>query len=216
MSNGESAPAPGGRPLPQDRSSSRNVNYRTWLFRGLTLAAVLGSVALTWWSFGLVLAPLQKQSRELSMKVAHLSSEVDELDRRWTPAQIAQVTNQFSQADFSLFRGRAGVEDWLANLKELAGSLALDVRAELGQPSVQTVGGRTLSVIPATVWVQVQPAGPETKPTSAYERILVFGQLLSSEKKRADLTELTVDGGKNSISQVMLLMKYWAAKEGSR
>jgi hypothetical protein len=181
----------------------------------LILAVVLDSVGLIWWSFGLVLAPRQKQSRELSLKVARLSTEVDDLDRQWTKAQIAQVTNQFSRVDFMLFQGQAGVAACLANLKELAASLALDVGADFGQPSPQTVGGRNLTVIPATILVAVQPAGPETKPPSPYERILLMGQLLSSETKRADLTELRVDGGANSISRVELVLTYWAAKEGA-
>ena len=215
MSMGESAPAPELRSPPQRSVAPRNGSYRAWLFRVLILAVLLDSVGLVWWSFGLVLIPRQKQSRELSLKVARLSAEVDDLDRQWTPAQMAQVTNQFSRVYFTLFQGRAGVETWLANLKEIAASLALDVKADFGQPSPQTVGGRTLTVIPATVLVEVQPAGPDTKPPSPYERILLFGQLLSVEKKRADLTELSVDGGVNSISRVALVMNYWTGKEAA-
>jgi hypothetical protein len=215
MSPGESTPRPEPRALSQGPGAIRKGGYRGWLFRVLILAVVLDSVALVWWSFGLVLSPKQKQSRELSLKVARLSAEVDDLERQWTPTKLAQLTNQFAQVNFALFQGRAGVETWLANLKELAASLALDVRADFGPPSPQTVGGRTLTVIPATVSVEVQPAGPETKPASPYERILVFGQLLAVEKKRADLTELTVDGGPNSISRVVLGVNYWTAKEGA-
>jgi hypothetical protein len=214
MSPGESAPAPELRPPPQSSAPPRSGSSRAWLFRGLILAVVLDAVGLIWWSFGLVLAPRQKQSRELSLKVARLSSEVDDLDRQWTPAQMAQVTNQFSRVNFALFQGRAGVENWLANLKELAASLALDVKTDFGQPSLQTVGGRTLTLIPATVSIDVRPAGPDTKPPSPYERVLMFGQLLAAEKKRADLAELTVDGGANSISRVVLVLNHWTGKEG--
>ena len=138
MSNGESAPAPEARataPAPP-----RNAGYRDRLFRVIILVAVLGSVAVIWWSFGRVLSPRQQQSRELSLQVARLSAEVDDLDRQWTQAQMANVTNQFSQVDFTLFEGRAGVEAWVASLKELTASLALDVGVDLGQPSQQTAG----------------------------------------------------------------------------
>ena len=213
MSNGESAPAPEARataPAPP-----RNAGYRDRLFRVIILVAVLGSVAVIWWSFGRVLSPRQQQSRELSLQVGRLSAEVDDLDRQWTQAQMANVTNQFSQVDFTLFEGRAGVEAWVANLKELTASLALDVGVELGQPSQQTAGGRSLTVIPATLSVKVQPAGPETKPQSPYGRILMLGQLLSFENKRADLTELMVDGGANSIGRAVLVLDYWTGKEGA-
>jgi hypothetical protein len=213
MSNGESAPAPEVRPTAP--APPRNAGYRDRLFRVIILVAVLGSVAVIWWSFGRVLSPRQQQSRELSLQVARLSAEVDDLDRQWTQAQMANVTNQFSQVDFTLFEGRAGVEAWVANLKELTASLALDVGVELGQPSQQTAGGRTLAVIPATVSVKVQPAGPETKPQSPYGRILMLGQLLSFENKRADLTELMVDGGANSIGRAVLVLNYWTGKEGT-
>ncbi len=179
----------------------------------IILAAVLGSVAMIWWSFGLVLSPRQRQSRELTLQVARLSAEVDDLDRQWTKAQIAEVTSRFSQVDLTLFAGRAGVETWLANLKEVAASLALGVGANFAQPSPRTAGGRTLTVIPATVSVEVQPPGPETKVASPYQRILMLGELLSYENKRADLTEMKVDGGVSSISRVVLGLDHWTGKE---
>jgi hypothetical protein len=213
MSSEDSAPAPEVRPTAP--TPPRNAGSGDRLFRVIILVAVLGSVALIWWSFVRVLLPRQQQARELSLRVSRLSAEVDDLDHQWTQAQMAQVTNQFSQVDLELFEGRAGVEAWLANLKEQSASLALDLGADFGQPSQQTAGGRTLTVIPATVSVKVQPAGPETKPSSPYGRILQMAQLLSDENKRADLTELMVDGGVNSISQVVLILNYWTGKEGT-
>jgi len=208
MSSEDSAPAPAARP------TARNAGHRDRLFRAIILVAVLGSVAVIWWSLARLL-PRQQQSRELSQQVARLSAEVDDLDRQWTKEQTAQVTNQFSRVDVTLFEGRAGVDAWLANLKELGASLALDVGADFGQPSQQTAGGRTMTLIPATVSVQVLPAGPETKPPSPYGRILLLGQLLSFENKRADLMELRMDGGANSIGRAVLVVNYWAGKEGA-
>jgi hypothetical protein len=212
MSNGKPPIIQEARQLPPPQAAHRSASYQAWLFRGLILAVILGSLALIWWSFALVLSPRQTQSRELSLEVTHLSAEVDDLDRQWTKAQMAQVTNQFNQVDFTLFEGRAGVETWLANLKELAASLALNLGADVGQPTQQTVGGRTLTLIPATVSIEVLPAGPEIKPSSPYKRVLLLGQSLLGESKRADLTELTVAGGTNSISQVVLVLNYWTGK----
>jgi hypothetical protein len=213
MSSEDSAPAPEVRPTAP--APPRDAGYRDQLFRAIILVVVLGSVAMIWWSFGRVLSPRQQQSRELSLQVGRLSAEVDDLDRQWTQAQITNVTHQFSQVNFTLFEGRAGVEAWLANLKELTASLALDVGVDFGEPSQQTAGGRSLTVFPATVSVKVLPAGPETKPPSPYGRVLMLGQLLSYENKRADLTELTVDGGANSIGRAVLVLNYWTGKEGT-
>jgi hypothetical protein len=213
MSNGESAPAPEARP--PITAPPRNAGYRDRLFRAITLVAVLGSVAVIWWSFVMVLLPRLKESRELSSRVSRLSAEVDELDHQWTKAGAEQVSNQFSQVDLKLFEGRAGLEAWLANLQEQAAPLALDVRADLGPASPPTAGDRTLTVIPATVSVEVQPARPEMATSSPYQRILQLSQRLTDEDKRADLTELTVAGGTNSIGRAVLVLNYWTRKEGT-
>ena len=211
MNSEGSTPAPEARPTAP--APPRNAGYRDLLFRVIILVAVVGSLALIWWSFGRVLSPQLKQARELSSTVSRLSAVVDDLDRQWTKEQLAQLTNQFSRVDETLFEGRPGVDAWLANLKEQAAPLALDVGADFGPPSQQSAGGRPLTVIPATLSVQVQPAGPETKPPSPYGRLLLLGQFLSSENKRADLTELKVDGGTNSIIRAVLVVNYWAGKE---
>lgn len=210
MSNGESAPAPQARPLPRNGTPPRD-----WLFRVITLVAVLGSVAVIWWSLVMVLFPRLKQSRDLSSTVSRLSAEVDNLEQQWTKAGPEQVSNQLRQVDLKLFEGRADVGAWLANLGEQAAPLALDARADLGPASRQTAGGRTLTVIPATVLVEVQPARPEMTNRSAYQRVLQWSQRLWNEDKRADLMELTVVGGTNSIGRVTLVLNCWAAKEGA-
>ena len=211
MSNGESAPVPAARP--PDAEPARNAGHGDRLFRAIILVAVLGSVVMIWWSFVRVLLPRQKQSRELGSTVSRLSAEVDDLERQWTRADAEQVSNQFRQVDLKLFAGRAGVEDSLAALKEQAAPLALDVQAELGPPSPQTAGGRTLTVIPATLSIEVQPARPEIPNPSPYQRILQLSQRLTGEDKRADLTELTVAVGTNSISRAELVLNYWTGKE---
>jgi hypothetical protein len=211
MSNGESAPAPAARP--PAAAPPRDAGYRDRLFRVITFVVVLGSVVVIWWSFVMVLLPRLKQSRELSSMVSRSSAEVDDLEHQWTKAGAEQVSNQFSQVEVKLFEDRAGVEAWLADLKDQAALLALDVRADLGPASPQTVGGRTLTVIPATVSVEVQSARPEMPTPSPYQRILRLSQRLTGEDKRADLTELTVAGGTNSIGRAVLVLNYWTGKE---
>ena len=213
MSNGESAPAPAARPPAAAPRS--NTGHGDRLFRAITLIMVLGSVVVIWWSFALVLFPQQKQSRELSSLVSRQSAEVDDLEHVWNKAAAAQVTNQFGQVYLKLFEGSAGLEAWLADIKDQAAPLALDVQANLGSGSPQSAGGRTLSVIPATVSIEVQPARSEMPTSSPYRRILQLSQHLAGEDKRADLTELTVAGGTNSIGHAVLVLNYWTGKEGT-
>jgi hypothetical protein len=161
----------------------------------------------------IVLLPRLKQSRELSSTVSRLSAEVDDLDHQWSRTDAQRVTNQFSQVDLKLFESQASLEDWLADLKDQSAPLALDLRADFGTPTPKTAGGRTLNVIPATVSVEVQPAPPELPTPSPYQRILRLSQRLTGEGKRADLTELTVTAGTNSIGRAVLVFDYWTGKE---
>jgi hypothetical protein len=188
-----------------------------WLFRAAVLVAVVGAVAVIWWSFGVVYLPRQKQARELITQVERLSTEVDNLERAWPKEMAEKVAKQYPQVDARLFEGRADVETWLTGVKELGSAMALKVSAELGQPTNKIAGARRLSLIPATVSVSVQPGTPTTGPASPYQRLLLLCQHLTDEdKERADLTELTVTGGSNSVSRAVLELTYWTGKEVRR
>ncbi len=209
MSNGDSAPAPEVQPPASDAGS------RDRLFRIIALAAVGGSAALICWSFFSVLAPRIQQSRELSSTVSRLSAEVEDLERQW-PADVAtQVSNKFSRVDALLFPGRPDLQAWLDSLKDQATLLTLNIRSELAPASPQTAGGRTFGVIPATISIDFPPAAPATSAAFPAQRILRLVQRLTGGEKRADLTELTVAGGTNSISHAVLGLSYWTDKEGT-
>jgi hypothetical protein len=213
MSNGESAPAPETRP-PAD-VPPRDAGFRERLFRAITFVAVVGSVAVICWSYFGLLAPRLKQSRQLSSEVARLSAEVDGLERQWTDADAQQMSNKFSQVGSQLFTGQAGLVAWLANAKAQAAPLALDLWAELGQAASPTAGGRTFTVIPATVSVEVQPARAEAGIVSPYQRIVRVSQRLAGGDQRADLAELTVSKGANSIGRAVLVLNCWTEKEAA-
>jgi hypothetical protein len=212
MSNGNSTPAPEARP----KAAAPNGVSHDWLFRAAILVAVLGAVAVIWWSLVAVYFPRQKQARDLIAQVERLSSEVDDLDRQWPRAAAEAITNQFRQANTRLFDGRGDLEKWLAEVKEQAGALALDLHADLGQASTRTAGGRTLGIVPATLSVEVRPALPDMVPASPYQRILQFCQRLTDEgKQRGDLMELSLTGGTNSVTRTVLVLNYWTGREGT-
>ena len=213
MSNGPATPASAAGGLPPGGAPPRSAAHRDRLFRMVILVAVIGSVAVILWSLFALLFPRLKQSRELSSTVARLSAEVDNLEQQWTEAEAAQVRNRRRQVEFELFGGRAALESWLAHLKEEGAPLGLGVRGDFGPVSTKPVGSRILTILPVMVSVEVQPAPPETPGQSPYQRILRLSQRLTGGDKRADLTELTVIGGTNSISRAVLVLNYWADEE---
>ena len=210
MSNGPAASASEAGGHPQGGTPPRNAAHRDRLFRVVILVAVVGSVAVMLWSLFALLFPRLKQSRELSSTVARLSAEVDNLEQQWTEAEAAQVRNRRRQVEFELFGGRAALESWLAHLKEEGAPLGLGVRGDFGPVSTKMAGSHMLTVIPVMVSVEVQPARPGTPALSPYQRILQLSQRLTGGEKRADLTDLTVVAGSNSISRAVLGLNYWA------
>ena len=60
--------------------------------------------------------------------------------------------------------------------------------------------------------VEVQPLPAAQIAASPYQRILLLSQRLSTQEKRADLTELTVTGGTNSINHAVFGLHLWAAE----
>ncbi len=213
MSNGEPVPASEARPLPQNGTPASGAGRRESLFRVIILLAVVGSVAVILWSLFGLLFPQLKQSRELSSTVARLSTEVDGLEREWTEAEAAQVRNRRRQVDFELFGGKAALEAWLAQLKEQGAPLGLGVRGDFGPVKTRLAGSHMLTIIPVMVSVEVQPTPPDATVLSPYQRILQLSQRLTGGEKRADLTELTVVAGTNSIRRAVLQLNYWVDEE---
>lgn len=191
------------------------INYRELLLRvGLALV-VLGAVALTWWSYNR-LVPLQHRTRELNATVARLSSEVDEMQRRWSGTDIEQINQKFGQVQSRLFSGQPELEAWLRDLKEQVIPLALDINANFGKTSTESPEDQKLATVPATVSVEVKPAPGIPGVQTPYQRILQLSQRLTTQEKRADLVELSVAGGTNSISRATVVLNLWAGQEGQQ
>ncbi len=213
MSNGPATPATAAGGIPQGGTPPRNGAHRESLFRVVIFVTVVGSVAVILWSLFALLFPRLKQSRELSSTVARLSAEVDSLEQQWTDAEAAQVRNRRRQVEFEMFGGRTALESWLARLKEQGAPLGLGVRGDFGPVSTKPIGSRMLTILPVMVSVDVQPPPEEAADQSPYQRVLRLSQRLTAGDKRADLTELTVMGGTNSISRAVLVLNYWVDEE---
>lgn len=212
-----SAPAPRtvtARPLSLPREA-RSAGRSDWMFRGVIVVALCASAALAWWSLKVRLLPLQKQSRELAMSVSHLSITVDELERQWPEAKQEEVARRLAQAHHQLFRNQAALETWLSRADAQAAPLLLETKTALGQSVSKVSGEEEVAIIPTTISVEVQPRRNNPLKGSAYERVLRLTQGLMDSKQRADLAELSVDGGTNSIAHAKLVFHLWAG-EGSK
>ncbi|HXP61693.1 MAG TPA: hypothetical protein VN829_14450 [Dongiaceae bacterium] len=181
------------------------------LFRVAVVLVLLASLALAWWAFRHRLVPVQRQSRELASKVSRLSTTVDGLERKWTPAAAEQIRAQYREAHFTLFADEQALGAWLERIQRQAAPLALDLKVQLGQSAAQTNAPEKLAVIPASVAIEVRPA-PGTAE-SAYQRLLRLGRQLAAEGKRADLAELTAEGGPRSVTHAWLVFNLWAGED---
>jgi hypothetical protein len=195
-------------------SRARSVTVGEWLFRLTGSALMAGAIALLVWIFFLKLTPLQKQSRDLGVQVARLSSEVDEMERNWDEKEIEQLTGDFSRINSHLFADEAALASWLGNLQEQVVPLALDASAEFGTAILlDSTNHQNLALIPATISVSVASNVPAIQ--SPYQRLLRLSHELTSRERRVDLMELNVNGGASSVSiqQATLVLNLWAGKE---
>lgn len=205
-------PIPVPLKLPPKPLQARRFSGRDWVFRLVVVLLLVGSIALAWWSLKFRLLPAQKQSRELSVSVTRLSTEVDDLERQWSKVKQDEVTRRLNQAHAQLFDNQDAVQSWLFNIKAQSDPLLLDAKASLGKSLPKTTNGQEIAIIPATVSVSVVPIFGVQDKESPYQRILRFSEGLATLQKRADLIDLTVLGGTNSVNSAGLVFHLWAGE----
>ena len=186
-------PVPEKRPVATLVARPNRLDYRALLWRAVFFISVIGSLALVWWNLQR-LTPLQVESSKLNTTVTRLSTEIEEMNSKWTKPEIEQVLRKYGEVQGQLFSGQSALESWLQNLRQAVIPMALDVKAEFGKTGTQSAGDRKLAIIPATVSVEVQPALGIEGVQSPYQRVLRLSQNLTEQEKRADLMELTIVG----------------------
>ena len=194
-------------------------NRREWMFRAVIILLLVGSMSVAWWSFWR-LTPLQKESRTLTSNAARMASAVDDMERKRPKAQDDQIGSKLNEAHAALFTDQATLRAWLGKVEDQASRLALNAHSEFGKPIPQTTNGEIISVIPATISIDVRPLHNAPLPgarenETPYQRVLHLGQSLSIQDKRADLRELTVLGGSNSVTSATMVFHLWAGEKGS-
>ncbi len=211
MSSNEPMTAPVGQPKP--KVQNRRPGSLDWPFRLVIVALLAGSAALAWWSLWR-LEPLQRQSRELNSTIARLSVQIEELERKWSRGQVEEVGDRFKQAHAQLFSDQPALENWMNGLKEQSESLALEAKTTFGKTIPVNSADQELAMIPTTVSVNVIPLRKTGQSAWPYRRLVQLSQGLARQDKRADLVEMTVLGGTNSVAGAVLVFNLWAGAEG--
>lgn len=195
---------------------SRDSNYKEIAIRiGVVLLNLL-SIGLFWWSLQYLLLPLQKKARDASTAVTRLQSEVDAMERAWTKPASEEVRGKFGEVRNWMFVGQPAVEEWLGNVKKLAMPLALEVGLDFSRvESAEAAPTNAPSAIrPTAVALTFRSAPGIEAVASPYQRVLQLSQRLTTQDKRVDFTELTVNGGSNSVENAVIVLHLWTGEEG--
>jgi hypothetical protein len=109
-----------------------------------------------------------------------------------------------------LFADEAELGRWLVRLEEETMPLALDLKVDFGTTTTRTAEQEKLAIVPASVVLEIRPViGGDQTP---FQRMLRLVQQLAAEGKRADLSELDVNGGPLSITHGLLVFNLWAGE----
>ena len=189
----------------------RKPNRSEAVFRGVVVVVIVASLLLAWWAFAVRFLPLQKRSRELSMTVSRLSTEVDGLEQKWKKEDADQIRTRYKELHSQLFPDAAAVLAWQERLEAMASPLSLTATVNFGNSVMQLTNDYKVAFIPANVFLEIQPNVNSTE--SPYQRLLRLGQRLASEGKRTDLSEMTITGGPMSITKAQLVFNLWAGEE---
>jgi hypothetical protein len=196
-------------PPPKLRSSQRAT-----LFRVLIVLVSLASITVAYWSFFQQLQPLQRESRTMLTRVTKMAEQMDQAERRWPPDQVKEIRARYREVCHQLFADQNDLQEWLRLMQASAVPLALDLQVRLGESVPQSAFTNNLAVVPAAMALEILPAPGDANGKTRYERVLAFGRQLAAYGKRADLAELSVVGGADSISRALLVLNLWTGDLG--
>jgi len=184
--------------------------FRDLKVRLLLLFIFGGSVALAWWSIDRL--PVWEKKLVLeNTKIAEVEGEILQLELRWNPQEAEQIAARLKQSQDQLMSGNDEVLAWQANLKRRADQFTLSVNAGVTKTQDCPLPGKRFSIYSETV--DVGAITPGVRTNSPYLRLLNFTQILTSQKKRVDLVEMTASGNSNSVSEAHLGLQLWSLED---
>jgi cell division protein FtsB len=194
---------------PPPPAKTGGFNYSELIFRVVIILALSFSVWLGWWSYNRVYLPQLKEAREANATLNQLSTEVDDLDRRWPPADIEKLNQRLQLVDSNLFSDQSALEAWLADLREQSPPLGWDLKATFEKSRMHSAAQRNVYVIPTSLFIELHTVTNAPAMLSPYQRLLQLARQIALQQKRGDFTELTVDTGSNSISRAVMGLNFW-------
>ena len=102
------------------------------------------------------------------------------------------------------------VQREMADLETQNGRLYRDMEIvpRFDAPMVRTIGSTTVTLVPATL--DVRPAiGQDADARPVYQRLLDLCLQLSTQTNRADLMQISVQTGSNSVSRATVSFSLW-------
>jgi hypothetical protein len=176
---------------------------------------IAGSLALPWWTLVKVLVPRQEQARALTSKVSGLQAEVDKGELKWPKEDATQIRENYEKAQSRLFANEEELKAWLTDLQQRTVALGFDVKIDMGKAASPAItNSQHVAIVPASISLEVTPLSGGTE--SPYQRLLRLTQQLATGGKRADLAQMTVEGGTRSIPRALLVFSLWASEGGER
>jgi len=191
-------------------------NHLEWIWRVVVFSLLVASVGLLGWSYYRVYLPRQKISRDLNVTVEKLATEVDDMESHWSKAEISQINEKFPRVQPRLFADQAEIAEWLADFRDQIQPLNLDIKTDPGSTGDRTTNCPGLFILPTTMVITFPAVGREAGTSSPYQRFLQFAQRISSQDKNADLDEMSVDSGGNSIGRAVVRIDFWMGGKESK
>ena len=180
---------------------------KPWLLRLLLMAPTVAAIVLVWHATTR-LDRVQREMAELETQNGRLSRDIENVERDWMTGDIEAVKTRHDEVTARMRGGAELISLWLQQANERASQLALEIVPRFEAPMVRTIGSTTVTLVPATLDVRPAP-GLDGGGRSAYQRLLDLCLHLSTQTNRADLMQLSVQTGSNSVSRATVSFSLW-------
>jgi hypothetical protein len=183
------------------------VFYQYLMGRIIMLALFVGALVLLIWSVNR-LQPLNQELQAQTTRVSQLADQVERLQANWNADEAEQLAKTVRETRAKLFATPEEYTRWQQEIQSHSTPLGLDASSQLLK--AKPTADNKFSATPAVIAIEVQPATDATVTNSPYHRLLEFGESLVRPSKLVDVTELTVSGNSNSVTQARIEVQLWS------
>ena len=178
-----------------------------WVLRSLLMVPTLAAIVLVWHATTR-LDRVQREMADLETQNGRLYRDIENVEREWMTGDIEAVKTRHDEVMTRMRGGTELVSLWLQQANERASQLSLEIVPRFETPMVRTIGSTTVTLVPATLDVRPAP-GQDADGRAVYQRLLDLCLHLSTQPNRADLMQLSVQTGSNSVSKATVSFSLW-------